>query len=109
MELRDRIKFHLRQSYGDFNTILENQYNNLLTEHLLNNDKNGREVWLTYNQVILELKHSLKNVLKVQELQYRLTDGEYSKDSVIKIIEEVKTTSPELNRLYYKIKNFKFE
>jgi hypothetical protein len=107
MELRDKIKNLLRKNYGEFNTLLENQYEETITENLISENKINREAWATYNQVILELKHTLKDINKVKELQYKLTDGDTSKTVVIEVIKDVKEYSPELNRLYHKIKNFK--
>jgi arginine utilization protein RocB len=67
---------------------------------------NKKKAWLTYNQVILELKHSLKDNLKVKELQYKLTEEVDPNEVCIEVMEEVKNLSPELERLYYKIRNF---
>ena len=45
-------------------------------------------------------------MLKVKELQYRLTEEGNPNDVCIEVIEPVKDRSPELERLYYKIRNF---
>ena len=65
------------------------------------------------------LNEALKNLEKrsdnlttelqaVKELQYKLTDECNPKDIVIEVLESVKTYTPELERLYNKIKNFIF-
>lgn len=106
MTLKNKIRKVLKKHYGDFDTTLEHQYETKLTENLIVGDLNKRKAWVTYNQVILELKNSLKDTLRVKELQYKLTDGNNPNDVIIEVIEEVKSYSPELERLYYKIKNF---
>ena len=45
-------------------------------------------------------------MLRVKELQYKLTDDGNPNEIIIEAIEEVKTFTPELERLYYKIKSF---
>jgi len=106
MTLKTKIRKVLKEHYGEFDTVLEHQYETKLTENLIVGDLNKRKAWITYNQVILELKNSLKDMLRVKELQYKLTDGNNPNDVIIEVIEEVKSYSPELERLYYKIKNF---
>ncbi len=106
MNLKGKIRILLRENYGDFQTDLEISYEHKLTENLIVGDIHRKKAWLTYNQVILELKHSLKDMLKVKELQYKLTDNGNPNDICIEVIEEMKDKSPELERLYYKIRNF---
>ena len=106
MKLKNKIRLLLREHYGEFQTQLEHQYENKLTETLIVGDLEKRKAWLTYNQVILELKYSLKDMLRVKELQYRLTEEVNPNEVCIKVIEDVKDTSPELERLYYKIRSF---
>jgi len=106
MDLKTKIITVLKEFYGEFETNLEHQYENKLTENLISGAKNKRKQWATYNQVILELKHSLKDNLLVKELQYKLTDEGNPNEIIIETIERVKTFTPELERLYYKIKNF---
>jgi hypothetical protein len=106
MDLKVKIRQVLREHYGDFETILEHQYEDKLTKNLIYGQIKEREAWVTYNQVILELKHSLKDMLRVKELQYRLTDDCNPKEIVIEALETIKNFTPELDRLYYKIKNF---
>jgi hypothetical protein len=106
MDIKTKIRISLREQYGDFNTDLEHEYESKLTEILVIGDINNKRAWLTYNQVILELKHTLKNMLKVKELQYKLTDNVNPNEVCISVIEDVKTQTPELERLYYKIANF---
>lgn len=113
MNLKHKIKNSLRECYGDFNTYLEHQYEEELTRNLTSGnimfdiDKQRMREWLTYNQVILEFKNSLKDIIKVKELQYRLTDEHENPSEVcIEVIESVSERSPELERLYNKIMNF---
>jgi hypothetical protein len=79
---------------------------NKITENLILGDIEEKQAWATYNQVILELKNTLKDNLKVKELQYKLTEDINPNEVCIQVIEPIKTKSPELERLYYKIKNF---
>lgn len=106
MDIKTKIRVSLREQYGDFNTDLEHEYESKLTEILVIGDINNKRAWLTYNQVILELKHTLKNMLKVKELQYKLTDDVNPNEVCISVIEDVKNQTPELERLYNKIANF---
>ena len=106
MKLRAKIKKILRENYGEFNTNLEHQYESKLTESLIIGNNRDRQAWVTYNQVIIELKNTLKNTLKVNELQYRLTDDGDPNTVCIEVMEEIKRANPELERLYNKIKNF---
>lgn len=106
MILKDRIRALLREQYGEPTTHLEHQYEDRLTEVLIVGNKRDKEAWATYNQVILEIKNSLKDMLLVKELQYRLTENADPNNVCIDIIKDVKTSTPELERLYNKIKNF---
>lgn len=106
MILKDKIRQVLREHYGDFTTYLEHEYEDTLTEHLSDGDSDKKQAWATYNQVILELKNTLKDMLKVKELQYKLTENTNPNTVCIEVIEDIKHQSPELRRLYDKIKNF---
>ena len=106
MDIRSKIRQRLEEQYGEFNTYLEHKYENTITENLIIGSIDKQRAWLTYNQVILELKHALKNTLKVRELQYNLTDDSDPNEVCISLIEGVKPRTPELDRLYLKISNF---
>ena len=106
MNLKEKIRMVLREHYGDFDSYLEHEYENKITENLITGDIEEKKAWATYNQVILELKNTLKDNLKVKELQYKLTEDVNPNEVCIQVIEPVKNQSPELERLYYKIKNF---
>ncbi len=115
MDLRDKIKKELRESYGNFETYLEHKYEETIVEKLYEENLSRRmssetlsikRAWVTYNQVIIEFKNNLKDMLRVKELQYRLTDKEDPKNVCIEIISEVKERSSELERLYEKIIKF---
>jgi hypothetical protein len=102
--MKRKIKKILREHYGKFQTRLELEYETKIVENLENNQ--NRQEWATYNQLLLELKHNIKDSLKVKELQYRITDVENPNDVCMDIIQKLKTTSPELERLADKIRNF---
>ena len=107
MNIKTKIRKKLVEAYGEpFNSYLEHEYEKKITENLINGDLKSRKEWVTYNQVILELKHNLKDALRVKELQYRLTDKGLPSKSCVEVIEGVKLLSPELYRLYEKIINF---
>lgn len=96
----------MRETYGSFDTYLEHEYEDKITEHLFNDDFDLKKEWVTYNQVILELKHNIKDIIKVKELQYKLTDDIPPNEACIEVISDIKNLTPELNRLYNKIINF---
>jgi len=106
MSLKSKIRKVLRTHYGEFETLLEHQYEDKLTE-TLSGPVGEREAWATYNQVVLELKNSLKDTLKVKELQYFITENENPNKTCVDILETIKDKTPELERLYYKILSFK--
>ncbi len=107
MNIKAKIRQKLVEVYGEpFNSYLEHEYEKKITENLINGDLKSKKEWVTYNQVILELKHNIKDALKVKELQYKLTDNESPSKACIEVIKEVKLLSPELFRLYEKIINF---
>jgi hypothetical protein len=91
MNARAKIKNVLRTVYGDFNTLslLENEYEKIITKELIEGDIIDKKQWITYNQVILELKHNIRDMLKVRELQYRLTNEEEPNSACIDVIEHV--------------------
>ena len=106
MTVKSKIRKMLKEHYGEFSTTLEHQYETKLTENLIVGDIEKKKAWLTYNQVILELKNTLKDMLKVKELQYKLTENIDPNEVCIEVIEKLIDTNPELERLYYKIRNF---
>jgi hypothetical protein len=106
MDQKSKIREELRKLYGSFETILEHQYEDAITERLSFGTYEKRHEWATYNQVVLEFKNTLRNMLKVQELQYRLTEALNPKEVVIEVLEDTVVFTPELERLYYKIKSF---
>lgn len=106
MDIKSKIRLALRESYGEISTYLEHQYEDKLTENLVNGNKQKQKEWITYNQIIIELKHSLKDMLKVKELQYKLTENSNPNEVCIEVLEGVKGINPELERLYFKVKNF---
>lgn len=104
---KEHIRNTLREVYGEFNTYLEHEYEDTMIEHLFLGSINDKRKWATYNQVIIELKTNLKDMLKVKELQYRLTESNDPNDVCLEVLASLKTKTPELERLYYKIMNFK--
>jgi hypothetical protein len=105
MDLKLKIRDILKEHYGEFNTFLEIEYENKLTENLIVGDDKTKNAWITYNQVILELKFNLRDNLRVKQLQYNLTEDSNPNLECMKVIEEVETLTPELTRLYEKIQN----
>lgn len=106
MVLKGKIRQVLREHYGEFNTVLEHDYERKVTDYLFEGDNDIKHAWVTYNQVILELKNTLKDMLKVKELQYKLTEDTNPNNVCIEVIEDIKHKTPELTRLYEKIKSF---
>lgn len=106
MELKDKIRKALNNVYGNFETDLEIEYETKITENLLNGNRQNRMEWATYNQVIIELKHNLKNMLKVKQLQYELTDDKNPNEVCISVIDGLNVKTKELDRLYDKIMDF---
>lgn len=106
MNIKEKISRLLREVYGDFKTGLELEYENTVIDTLATGSYRTKREWVTYNQVILELKHNIKNSLKVKQLQYELTDGKNPNEACISILENFEFKSQELERLYYKIKGF---
>lgn len=104
--MRDKIRLKLRESYGGIHTYLENEYEDYLTENIYISTIDNKKKWVTYNQVILELKHNLKDMLRVKELQYKLTESANPNETCIEVLSGLETLTPELDRLYHKIKNF---
>ena len=106
MDIKGKIREVLRKEYGNFETYLEHVYEDKLTENLAGGNIKNKKEWLTYNQVVLELKNSIKDTIKVKELQYKLTEDSDPNRVCIEVIKTLKHSSPELERLYYKIINF---
>jgi hypothetical protein len=106
MDTKSIIRDKLQEVYGPFETYLDNVYQEAIIEKLYNGDINSRREWVTYNQVLIEIKNSLKDAILIKELQYRLTDNEPPREVCIKFLDNLKHTNPELNRLYNKIRNF---
>lgn len=106
MSIKDDIRLKLREAYGDAETYLETEYEQYLTEHIYISTIDNKRKWVTYNQVILELKHNLKDMLRVKELQYKLTETTNPNNTCIEVLSGLGTLTPELDRLYHKIKNF---
>lgn len=106
MDIKAKIRDVLKFEYGDFNTHLEHVYENKITESLADGTIKDKQEWITYNQVILELKHSIKDMLRVKELQYKLTDNLEPNKVCIEVLKKVRHFTPELQRLYEKIRNF---
>jgi hypothetical protein len=104
--LDERVREVLRSHYGSFDTFLEEKYESTITDRLIAETFDKKHEWATYNQVVLELKNNLSEMQLVKELQYRLTDYESPRDACIEVISSSKNVTPELLRLYEKIKNF---
>jgi hypothetical protein len=106
VSLEDRIKKVLREHYGDFTTVLELEYENKLITELLEENDHNRNKWATYNQVMLEFKENIKDITYLKELQFRLIDQEDPQSVCVELLENLEYKTPELDRLYHKIRNF---
>jgi hypothetical protein len=110
MDIRAKIRSVLREHYGNFETFLEHEYEDKVVSNLAEGNMKDKDAWATYNQVILELKHSIKDNLKtilIKELQYKLTDNIDPSKACIEVLDKVKNKTPELERLYYKVLNIR--
>ena len=106
MDIKDNIRLKLREAYGNVETYLEGTYEQYLTENIYISTIDNKKKWVTYNQVILELKHNLKDMLRVKELQYKLTESTNPNNTCIEVLSGLDELTPELDRLYNKIRNF---
>ncbi len=76
ISVESRVREVLREFYGgDFETILEIEYENKITNELLNESFENKHKWATYNQVVLELKKVIYEDYLSSKLQYLLTDN----------------------------------
>ena len=90
MDIKAKIREALKSQYGEFETHLEHIYEDKVTESLAGGSLNEKIAWVTYNQVILELKHSINDSLRVKELQYKLTDKLDPNQVCIEVLKKVK-------------------
>jgi hypothetical protein len=104
--IRYKIREELLKVYGTVDDYLDKVYLESLTNKLEIDNIELRREWLTYNQIILELKHNIKDLISVKELQYKLTDDEDPIITCLQFLKETKHHTDELERLYFKIKNF---
>lgn len=107
MLLKDKIRLELEKVYGKYNEGLESEYSNKIVYEIMKNDYDGMVEWATYNQVIIELKQNLELRIKLKELLYRITDEENPTEACISVLENINDKTPELKRLYKKVKSFK--
>lgn len=107
MQLKSRIEKELRSIYGsEFESYLEMRYKEIILKHLMSGDIELQAQWLTYNQVLVEIKNVIKDELRTKELLYMLTDDGLPNVSCVKIIDKMETINDELVRLRNKIINF---
>jgi hypothetical protein len=108
MVLRDTIHSVLHEAYGGFITRLETMYEERIINELSSDNMENNRKWITYNQVILELKHKNNNSLMVKKLLYELSEIDKINPNkiCIDVLKEVKINSPELKRLHDKILKF---
>lgn len=104
----ENIKFVIKRSLNldDKNlSQLEKDYEDKLVSELSSNDANKRRKWITYNQLVVELKMHFYE--KHKELQYKLTDNSFNPtNACIWAVNELNHTTDEIERLYNKIKDF---
>jgi len=104
--MKVKIKKILREHYGSYESVLECQYVDKITKILMESDDEIKGEWATYNQLMLEFKFGTKNGTKVKELLYRLTEDTNPSKECIELLKECDELSPEMRRLYNKIRNF---
>jgi uncharacterized protein YdiU (UPF0061 family) len=106
MDIKDKIKTVLKDTYGEFTSFLETEYEVKLTEKLSSNSITERKIWATYNQIIIEVKCNQNNDLILKELLYILTENEINNESILFVIDKIENKTKETDRLFNKIKNF---
>lgn len=99
------VKKILVTAGGSSVTTLELQYEDRLLNSIAFGGIESASKWLTYNQVIIELKKTNCNETRLKEILYRLTDGENPNDVFMSVLNGV-VLNAELDRLYNKIINF---
>ncbi len=107
MKTKDLITKKLNEAYGGYKSKLEVDYFNKLTDNLMSGDINKQREWLTYNQVVLELKNTLNDIKSVEELQYYLYESVKPNITCVELLKKRNNLNDELVRLYNKILSFK--
>ena len=103
----EKIKEILRKVYGEFNSYLEKKYEEKLVDILVNGTAYDKYKWITYNQILIELRLTKKDENITNELLYKLTeDGDPTKTCVA-FLDRLDKKNKELDRLYNKLINFK--
>ena len=104
--IRNKIRSTLKEHYGEFNTKLEKEYEDVITNKLFFSDIINKRKWVTYNQLVIYLNRKPELLFYLKELLYRITDNENPKKVCIDILMKLKDSDEELDRLYHKIKGF---
>ena len=103
----EKIKEILRKVYGEFNSYLEKKYEEKLVDILVNGTAYDKYKWITYNQILIELRLTKKDENITNELLYKLTeDGDPTK-ACVAFLDRLDKKNKELDRLYNKLINFK--
>ncbi len=103
----EKIREILRKVYGEFNSYLEKKYEEKLVNILVNGTAYDKYKWITYNQILIELRLTKKDENITNELLYKLTEDGDPTNSCITFLDELGERNKELDRLYDKLINFK--
>jgi len=85
-------------------TNLEQQFSDMMVNNLSSDNEEISLKWSTYNA----FKIALDDINLVNELKYRITDGENPKKVFLSIFDKIEKPSKELIRLKNKIDDFNF-
>lgn len=103
----EKIKEILRKVYGEFNSYLEKKYEEKLVDILVNGTAYDKYKWITYNQILIELRLTKKDENITNELLYKLTEDGDSTKACVAFLDRLDKKNKELDRLYNKLINFK--
>lgn len=103
----EKIREILKKVYGEFNSYLEKKYEEKLVDILVNGTAYDKYKWITYNQILIELRLTKKDENITNELLYKLTEDGDPTNSCITFLDGLGKRNKELDRLYDKLINFK--
>lgn len=103
----EKIKEILKKVYGEFNSYLEKKYEEKIIDILVNGTAYDKYKWITYNQILIELRNSKNTKDRIDELLYKLTETNDPKNATISFLDTIDNKNNELTRLYDKLINFK--
>ena len=103
----EKIKSLLSKVYGEFNSYLEKKYEEKLLDILINGSAYDKYKWITYNQILVELRNIKKDKNITNNLLYILTDDGDPTKSCLNFLNDINEKNKELERLEDKLRNFK--